>query len=126
MRFKSSKSLVCAVGVLAVFGVGCESAPPPELPYAPAQGSVGFDIIQESGLAGPQKPTRWLATHKSGSRTAQFRIELASPQSSTKPIGVSFGKGRFIAVAGSDSGVLIAELKKALEAKTLPTRTTRV
>jgi hypothetical protein len=128
MQFKRSRRLVvCAVSALAVLGGGCKSAPPAELPFSSAQGSVGFDVTLESRPSDPQKPTRWLATYKSGSHTAQFRIELDSPQqsASTKPVGVSFGKGRFVAIAGSDNSVLMVELKKALEAKTLPTRTTR-
>jgi hypothetical protein len=94
-------------------------------PYVPDSNSIGFDLEQARSGNGP---SQWLATYASQGKTARFRIELRPAQGSDKPAGnisVKFGKGRFVAEPGSDASVLLADLKKALEAKAFPTKVQR-
>src|SRR5215467_8764651 len=94
--------------------------------YISDPNSVGFDI---EPLPGNGSAHQWLATYNSRGKTAKFRIEL----SSSAPLGdkesrefhIVSGDGRLIAEPGSDASVLLADLKKALEAKTMPTKAKR-
>src|SRR5207302_6414349 len=86
---------------------------------------VGFDIEP----AAENGSSAWLATYSSQGKTARFRFELAAPDNSddaAKGISVAFGKGKFVAIDGSDASALLGELKKALEAKNLPGKVQRV
>lgn len=95
--------------------------------YVSDPNSVGFDIepVQSNGTS-----HQWLATYTSQGKTAKFRIALGA----TKPLSdkesrgldIQQGEGRFIAEPGSDASVLLADLKKSLEAKTLPAKVRRV
>jgi len=95
--------------------------------YIPDPGSVGFDIEPLQADAASQ---RWLATYTSQGKTAKFRIELGP----TKPLNdkesrdfdIQQGEGRFIAEPGSDSSILLADLRKSLDAKTLRAKVKRV
>jgi hypothetical protein len=89
--------------------------------YIPDSGSVGFDVQSLEGSS------KWLATYTSGGRTAKFKIELGpGTLVDEKPIRIESGKGRFLAVPGSDAGALLIALKQALEAKKLPSKARRV
>ncbi len=70
------------------------------------------------------------AIHTAEGKTAKFRIELgpATPSEAkdTKDFRFSFGAGRFASETGSDPTVFLAELKKALEAKSLPKNVQKV
>lgn len=113
--------------VTFVVTVGCKSDQPADAPYTAGEGAVGFDVSLENGPATMEGSTGWLATYKAGGRTAHFRIELNAPdKTSNGELKVSFGKGRFVAQPGSDATVLIADLKKALEAKNSPGKIVRV
>ena len=95
--------------------------------YVSDPSSVGFDIEPlQSGNSSQQ----WLATYTSQSKTAKFRIEFSAPKpmndQESKKFAFQSGKGRFIAEPGSDASVLLADLRKALEAKTLPAHVQRV
>lgn len=89
--------------------------------------SVGFDI---EPLKGDDSTHQWLATYTSHGKTARFRIELSAskPLEGRDSLDFDFesGTGRFIAERGSDASVLLADLKKALEAKTSPAKVQRV
>jgi hypothetical protein len=95
--------------------------------YIPDPGSVGFDI---EPLQSDTASQRWLATYTSQGKTSKFRIELGT----TKPLkdkesrdfDIEQGEGRFIAEPGSDASILLADLKKSLEAKKLPAKVKRV
>lgn len=88
------------------------------------EGAVGFDITPMMASAGAQQ---WLATYAADGKTARFRIEFAPPKASgDKEFGFLFGNGGFLAEPGSDSSVLLQSLKKALEAKNLPTNVKRL
>ena len=62
------------------------------------------------------------ATYESHGRAAHFGIELGpfTGAGGDRDFPVKFGKGRFLAEAGSDASILLADLKKVLQAKTLP------
>ena len=85
---------------------------------SPDEGAVEFNIAPVSNAASQQ----WFATYTADGKTAKFRVELGAAKSSN---GFSFGKGRFVAENGSDASALLQALKKALEAKALPTRVQR-
>jgi hypothetical protein len=66
----------------------------------------------------PDGDREWLATYTGDGHTARFKIVLnPSPADAS---GISFAKGRFIAVPGSDSSSLLVALKAALQARNLP------
>ena len=89
--------------------------------YLSDPSSVGFDIESQPAENASQQ---WLATYTANGKTAKFRIELGPAKSfkdkDSKGFDIESGQGRFLAVPGSDASVLLADLKKALEAKTLP------
>jgi hypothetical protein len=95
--------------------------------YISDSGSVGFDIRP---LKGQNGSLRLEATYESRGRLAKFAIEFGpthnveSKDSKDFPMGM--GQGRFLAEPGSDATVLLADLQKALEAKTIPAKTQRV
>jgi hypothetical protein len=116
----ATSALLCALtGFL--LAAGCKSKPLVEPPYTAADGAVGFAVKLETDKSNLDGPTRWLATHTSGGHTAQFRIEFDGAKDSSR-----LGEGRLVAVTGSDAIVLMRELNKALEAKALPARVTRM
>jgi hypothetical protein len=95
--------------------------------YIPDASSVGFDI---EPLPGEKGSTRWLATYSSQGKMARFEIDLGTSTAidDKEPVGFDMksGKGRLIAVKQSDASVLLLDLKKALEAKVLPTKVQRI
>jgi len=123
--------VVCsAFGSIVLFGCNLSSThmeEPVAEHYIPAPGSVGFDI---EALQPDNSSRLWLATYSSQGKIAKFRIELGA----TKPLSdkesrdfdIEQGEGSFIAEPGSDSSILLADLKKALEAKKLPSKVQRV
>ncbi len=113
---------------LFLFGCGLSSSRQAEGTtevYIPDANSVGFDISPAPKSDG----SAWIGTYKSQGKTALFRFEFEAPQNADHPIpnmSITMGKGRFVALEGSDSSSLLIELKKALEAKQLPTKVARV
>jgi len=101
---------------LALSFCGCKQKSAHQ-PYIPVPNAVAFDLTSSggnNGIAG-----EWLATYSSGGKTARFKIVINPIQNASD--GIAFGKGRFVAIPGSDSTTLIPVLKAALEAKTMPT-----
>jgi hypothetical protein len=95
--------------------------------YVPDSGSVGFDIEPfESGNGS----LRLMATYTSQGRTAKFQVEFGPAKTvgakDSKDFPMRVGEGRFVADPGSDASVLLFDLKKALEAKALPSRVQRL
>jgi hypothetical protein len=90
-------------------------------PYIADKYSVGFDIAPLPSASGARL---WLATYVSQGKVAKFRIELepSSPQGYTTSDSPTFtaANGSIQAEPGSDASVLLADLKRALEAKHLP------
>lgn len=126
------RSLVCclALSFIVLFGCTIPSTRTHERVaehYIPDPGSVGFDI---EPVQPDNSSQQWLATYSSQGKIAKFRIELGA----TKPLSdkesrdfdIQQGEGSFIAEPGSDASILLADLKKALEAKKLPSKVQRV
>jgi hypothetical protein len=126
------RSLIFCLAVTLIVTTSCNlpSAEPQGQvtePYISDSDSVGFNIEPlQSGSSAQQ----WLATYNSQGKTARFRIELGKTRASEskEPVGfdTEFGEGKFIAEPGSDASVLLADLKKALQAKTLPIQVQKV
>jgi hypothetical protein len=95
--------------------------------YVSDSGSVGFNITP---LKGPNGSLRLEASYESRGRLAKFAIEFGPTHNmetkDSKDFLMKTGQGRFLSETGSDSTVLLADLQKALEAKTIPTKPKRV
>jgi hypothetical protein len=93
-------------------------------PYNDAEGSVQFDI---QPLESKDGAAQWAATYSAGGKTAKFRVELgATTPAKETGFPMSFGKGRFLSEPGSDASIFLFDLKKALEARTIPTKVGKV
>jgi len=95
--------------------------------YAPDSGSVGFDL---EPLQSGRGSLRLIATYTSRGKTAKFRVEFGPAKTveakGSKDFPMKVGEGRFVAESGSEASVLLSDLKKALEAKALPSRVQRL
>ena len=94
--------------------------------YIPDEESLGFDIEPVKAADGT---SQFVATYSAQGKTARFRIQFGQARVATnaeaKAPKIEFGKGKFIAEPGSDASVLLIDLKKALDAKTLPGKAQR-
>lgn len=92
-------------------------------PASPIPCRSGFDITP---LPSDNGAVAWLAIYASHGRTAKFRVQL-HPRGgdSSGPIDISEGDGVIKAETGSDATQLLADLKRALEAKHLPIKVHR-
>jgi hypothetical protein len=126
---KETRCFLISLTAYLIVTAACGPAVPerPAEVYIANPNSVGFAI---ESLPSANGPTRWLATYTSKGKTAKFQIELGSSTSlddeDSKRFDVKTGKGRLVAMPGSDATVLLADLKTALEAKTLPATAERV
>jgi len=88
--------------------------------YLPDEESVVFQLEPVQGQNGSQ----WIGTYASQGKVARFRVEFgparATPGKTATDFSIKSGDGRFIPEAGSDSSALLADLQKALQAKTQP------
>ncbi len=95
--------------------------------YVPDSGSVGFDV---EPLPSGDGSLELKATYTSEGKTAKFTIAFAPAKTieakDSKDFPMKIGHGKFVADPGSDASVLLADLTKALEAKTLPRKPKRV
>lgn len=92
-------------------------------PYFPGEGDVGFDILPVAGAEGSQG---WLATYSDQEgKTTRFRIELV-PTARAGDKNFASGRGRFLPETGSDPIPLLESLKKALQAKRMPSNVKRM
>jgi len=93
-------------------------------PNGPTAGAVAFEIAPVEAKAVVRQ---WTATYSAAGKTARFRIEMGPVKvSGDKAFPISSGKGRFLSEPGSDSSVLLLDLKKALGAKTVPDKIGKV
>jgi len=122
-------ALLGAVLLVTLIACSPKSDRPSDLVTEPSgvpEGSVEFDLTPVDNKSATRQ---WIATYSSKGKTAKFRIELGSAHAGDdedKALHVSFGKGHFLSEPGSDASVLLADLKKALEAKTIPNKIARV
>jgi len=117
----------CVAALLVSLACSPKSISPPggaAKPYDDGEGSVQFDIRPLESKAGA---AQWAATYSAGGKTAKFRIELGpSEPAKDTTLPLSYGKGHFVGEPGSDASVFLADLKKAFEAKTIPTKVEKV
>jgi hypothetical protein len=118
---------------LCLFVIACGHDSKPQQKSQPESKSVGEPLVPDVGdgwlsfsLLGPEAEpnsdaTRFHATYRAEGKVARFDFELNIKQPSAD--GLQFG--RFIAVPGSESSVLLLNLKKTLEAKKSPVSTQR-
>ncbi len=90
-------------------------------PYLPDEASVAFELAPVRTGNGLQE---WMGVYESQGRVAKFRIEFGPATAPGTRAGQDFkitsGEGRFVPEPGSDSGMLLADLRKALQARILP------
>jgi len=86
---------------------------------------VMFDIKQIQASAAPSGSQLYDCSYQAGGKIARFRLQLRQSGPTSSQIPAAIAEGKFLAVAGSDNSVLLAELKNALEAKHLPTNVSR-
>ena len=95
--------------------------------YLPDEGSVALDL--EAPPKSIEGTLHLICNYTSQGKTARFRIELGPAQAvadkDAHALEMEFGNGRFVADPRSDSSALLADLKKALEAKVTPTKVQR-
>jgi hypothetical protein len=123
---------VCLLAMLLIATPACErskTAPKSRIAeeYVPDSGSVGFDITSFESMNGSVRLT---ASYTSQGRIAKFRVEFGTAKMAdakdAKDFTMKVGEGRFVSVPGSDARVLLLDLKKALEAKALPSKGRRL
>ena len=111
--------LTCLAGMILL--AGCQKAPQQLAsaePFSPVEGSVGFDAIASAPNA--HGTVTWTASYASNQGVTRFQIQIPPTQGSSSDPSISFGKGSFLAVTGSQPSALLEALKPALEAKQLP------
>ena len=90
-------------------------------PYLPDDSAVAFDLEPLKSSGGLEQ---WVGIYNSHGKTARFRIEFESakfvPGKTAAEFGIKSGEGRLAPEPGSDSSVLLADLKEALQAKAVP------
>jgi hypothetical protein len=88
--------------------------------YLPDEASVVFELEPVQGGDSSQ----WIGTYASQGKIARFRVEFGPAKAfsgKTAPdFSIKSGDGRFMPEAGSDSRALLADLQKALQAKSHP------
>lgn len=105
--------------------LGCQnSRPVVKEPTVPTIGKGWLDFDLKTLTPVTPATELYEGTYSSNGKTARFQIEFQMG----KPSGefrISFGKGRIIAVPGSDSSELLQQLKKTFEATKLPSSVVR-
>ena len=92
-------------------------------PQQPDETFVAFDLepVKSPGDGSQQ----WIGIYNSGGKIARFRMDFGAAETTPgKAAGqpaIKSGEGTLLPEAGSDSGVLLVNLQKALRAKTAPT-----
>ncbi len=116
---------MCSAAVALVLLPGCNRVADRSLAVEQHQSdaaSVGFDL---EPLPGGDGSRQWIAMYNSRGKMARFRMDLgaaeSTPGKTAGDSGVKSGEGTLIPEPGSDSSVLLADLQKALRAKTAPT-----
>jgi len=94
--------------------------------YTADSNAVSFDIEPAQDPSCPGGHICYLATHEQKGATAKFRIDFEpSPRKIKDDFVSGVGKGRIVAVEGSNSIFLLQQLKQSLQATKLPSKVTR-
>jgi hypothetical protein len=125
MSVSRNALLSLVLPAIAVILISCQKHPAqtetPVEPYIETAGAAGFDIIP---LASSEGAPRWMGVYTDEGRTTKFSFEPGSlPTSDDASAAPSMGKGRFVAEEQSDPLPLLNLLKKALQAKHVPSHT---
>jgi len=96
-------------------------SPEPQVPDV-GNGWLSFSLEPQAQHG---KRLRYRATYAAEGKTARFDLELTSADPTGDP-PIAFSSGKFLSVAGSDASVLLKNLKKTLEARTVPAHSERV
>jgi hypothetical protein len=126
---KATRILTDLALLLSLVACSRNSGKPSDIKAEPSglyDGAVMFELSPVENVSGSRQ---WLATYATAGKTAKFRIELGpghSGDDEDKAFHVSFGKGRLLSEPESDASVFLVDLKKALEAKTVPNKVGRV
>jgi hypothetical protein len=107
---------MCATAVALVLVLGCNRVADRNLAveqHPSGAASVGFDL---EPLPSGDGSRQWIGIYNSLGKTARFRIDFGPPESTR---GVKSGEGTLIPEPGSDSSALLADLQKALRARTV-------
>jgi hypothetical protein len=86
--------------------------------------TVLFDIRPAVTL--PKLGELYDCTYQAAGKTARFQLQIKQNSPMKGPIPMAAAEGKFLRVAGSDNSELLQDLKKALEAKELPTRSVAI
>src|SRR5215472_13903616 len=87
---------------------------------------VTFDMTPTKTESEPADVQLYDCTYVAGGETAKFQLEFKQTRTTSGEIRFALGEGKFRAMAGSDNSVLLQDLKKALEAKHLPRKSSRI
>ncbi len=86
-----------------------------------------FDIKLAGAPQGSSGFRTYQCTYQAGGKTARFQLQFRQKgPMSVDEFPVASAEGKFLAVAGSDSSVLLEDLKKALDAKHIPRKVSRI
>jgi hypothetical protein len=88
--------------------------------------SVLFDLKPSSGAVDGQGFRLYDCTYQAQGKTAKFRLQFKQDRPMSGDFPIAPGEGKFLAVSGSDSSVLLKDLRKALEAKAIPGKPRRI
>jgi hypothetical protein len=127
------KTLMSVAMAVCLFAIACDHESTTKQGLVPRSKIVAEPLVPDVGdgwlsfeLQGPETKqgdtTMFHATYRAEGKVARFDFELNTKPPS--PDGLQFG--RFIAVPGSDSSVLLRNLKATLAAKKVPTGVERV
>jgi hypothetical protein len=105
-------------------GVGIAFVDQNSEPLVPEAGNgwLMFDLLQVRKNGNTRT---FSCNYQSGDKTARFKFDVEAGELSGFP-PMAAASGKFIAVSGSDTSIFLQNLKKALQANSLPRNTTRV
>ncbi len=124
MSWVNRGPLICAAAVALVWAPGCNRAADrggAVEQHSPAPAALAFDLEPLPSGDGSQQ---WIATYNSPGKVAKFRMDFGAaetlPGKTAAEPSVKSGEGSLLPEPGSDSSLLLADLQKVLQAKTVP------
>ena len=114
--------LISIVVIAIVLATACNRHENPSAvaePQRPADTFVNFDLEPVKSADGAEQ---WIGTYRAQGKVAKFRIDfgLSESKSVKNAADINFGEGTLLPEQGSDASVLLADLQKAMQAKTSP------